>query len=244
MDVTVTYSQPGDGPTPSADSASGLTPANPIARLFARIINGALTFTVSLLFWLAALIAITLLVAGDLLRYLWPLIAKLDSDELSNADQIIADAISEYYASYSVGSATTDIALATLLPLAAALLAYLLRISYLCLMVRFAGGDIGHLALGLRVVNYRNGARPTFGQALGRALLKQLDSLFFPWLINGLMALFSPERRHLYDLAADTMVVPAAKIPSPAPQTYPSTSATDAPQLTGNRPLPLPPPRA
>ena len=74
------------------------------------------------------------------------------------------------------------------------------------LMVRYLGGDLGHLATGLRVVDVISGDRPSRMQSLGRASLKALDVLIFPWVINGLMVLCRHDRRHLYDLAADTQV--------------------------------------
>ena len=205
----VVYSEPGEQPGPAAGSGAILAAANPVARLFARVINGALLFILSLLFWLVVFVGIAVAVAGDLARELWPLVSEQAASDAPDAGPAIEDALSEYWSSYSVSAATMDAAIILLVPLGAALLVFIMRLMYLTLMVRFAGGDFGHLLLGLRVVNYRNGGRPSFGQALGRALLKQLDGLIFPWLINGVMVLVAPERRHLYDLAVNTMVIRA-----------------------------------
>lgn len=239
----VIYSEPGA----QAGSAAGLVPvlsaANPVARLFARVINGVLLFFITFCFWLVTLIVISVVVAGDLARYLWPLLRELNVGDPSHAGSVIEDALSEYWETYSVSAAASDVAVIVLVPLGAALLAFVLRLFYMCLMVRFAGGDFGHLVLGLRVVNYGDGRRPSFGQALGRALLKQLDWLIFLWLVNGVMVLFSRERRHLYDLAVNTMVVRAGQAMFPGPEDHPAAQPKDALQLTENRAIPLPPSR-
>ena len=189
--------------------------ANPGARLFARVINGVLLFFLTCCFWLVTFI-IGVAVAGDLVSNLWPQLSELSIGDTSDAGGIIEDALSDYWETYSVGAAAYDIAVLVLVPLGAALLAFVLRLLYLTLMVRFAGGDFGHLVLGMRVVNYGDGRRPSFGQALGRALLKHLDGLIIPWLVNGVMVLIVPERRHLYDIAANTVVVRAGRTALPA----------------------------
>ena len=239
----VVYSEPGEQPGHAASSASVLTAANPVARLFARVINGMLLLFITCCFWLVTLIVIGVLVAGDVVRYLWPLLRELDFSDTSQAGSVIEDALSEYWETYSVGAAASDVAVVVLVPLLAAMLAFVLRVLYMCLMVRFAGGDFGHLALGLRVVNYGDGRRPSFRQALGRALLKQLDWLIFLWLVNGVMVLFSRERRHSYDLAVNTMVVRAGQTKFPAPESHPAAQPADALQITENRAIPLPPSR-
>ena len=240
----VIYSEPGAQPATATGSVQVLAAANPVARLFARVINGAFLFTISLLFWLATFIGIGVVVAGDFVAQLWPLVNELAIGEVTDAGPAIEEAVAEYWASYSVGAATMDVAIALLAPLGAALLAFVLRILYLCLMYRFFGSDFGHLILGLRVVNYGDGRRPSFGQALGRALLKQFDGTGILWLVNGVMVLVAPERRHMYDLAANTMVIRAGGTAWSAPQTQPTGQPTDTPQLTGNRAIPLPPPRS
>lgn len=239
----VIYSEPGAQPGPAASSAPVLAAANPVARLFARVLNGVLLFFITFCFWLATLIVIGVVVAGDLARYLWPLLRELNVGDASHAGSVIEDALSGYWETYSVGAAASDVAVVVLVPLGAALLAFVLRLLYMCLMVRFAGGDFGHLVLGLCVVNYGDGRRPSFGQALGRALLKHLDWLIFPWLVNGVMVLFSRERRHLYDFAVNTMVVKAGQTMFPAPEAHPVAQSADALQLTESRAIPLPPSR-
>ena len=78
---------------------------------------------------------------------------------------------------------------------------------YLAFFVWYFGGRIGHLALGARVVNYRNGGPVSLGQAIGRAVMHLLDLLIIPWVINCVMVLARADRRHLYDLMAGTVVV-------------------------------------
>lgn len=171
----------------------------------------------------------------------WPLLNGLTIGDLPNAGETIADALSASFADYRV----RDAVLIALIPVAVAVLWVILRVLYFCLLVRFAGGDLGHLAMGMRVVNYRNGGRPSFGQALSRAILKQLDLLIMPWLLNGVMVLIAPERRHLYDIASNTMVVRAGRTAyrSSEPRPMAHSGPTDAPRLSENTAIPLPPSR-
>lgn len=81
------------------------------------------------------------------------------------------------------------------------------HLAYLAFFVWYFGGNIGHLVLGARVVNYRNGGPVSLGQAIGRAVVSLLDFLIIPWLVNCGMVLFRADRRHLYDLMAGTVVV-------------------------------------
>ncbi len=241
----VIYTEPGEPPGAASGSGSTLAAANPVARLFARVINGALLFLLSCVFWLAILITVGVIVVGDEVRDMWPMLSELAVRDAPDADKVVEDVLTDYWETYSVGAATMDVATVVLIPLGAALLVFTMRLMYLTLMVRFSGGDFGHLILGLRVVNYGNGRRPSFGQALGRALLKQLDGLIFPWLINGVMVLVAPERRHLYDLAVNTMVVRAGDTLLPASKTQPVEQTNGFPQLTERRQgIPLPPSRS
>ena len=113
----VVYSEPGAQPGHAAISASVLTAANPVARLFARVINGMLLFFITCCFWLVTLIVIGVLVAGDVVRYLWPLLRELDFSDTSHAGSVIEDALSEYWETYSVGAAASDVAVVALVPL-------------------------------------------------------------------------------------------------------------------------------
>lgn len=241
----VIYTEPGAQPGAVAGSGPALVAANPVARLFARVINGVLLFLLSCVFWLAIFITVGVIVVGDEVRDMWPVLSELAVSDTPDADKVIEDVLTEYWETYSVGAATLDAATLLLIPLGAALLVFVMRLMYLTLMVRFAGGDFGHLILGLRVVNYNDGRRPSFVQALGRALLKQLDGLIILWLINGVMVLVTPERRHLYDLAVNTMVVRAGKTVLLASENHSATPLINAPQLTERRQgIPLPPPRS
>ena len=245
VDGGVVYSEPGAQPRAAAGSGPALAAANPVARLFARVINGVLLFLLSGVFWLAVFVTVAVIVVGDEVRYIWPMLSEVPVSDTPGADKVVGDALAEYWETYSVGAVTLDAAALVLIPLGAALLAFIMRLMYLTLMVRFAGGDFGHLVLGLRVVNYNDGRRPSFGRALGRALLKQLDGLIILWLINGVMVLVAPERRHLYDLAVNTMVVRAGETALLASENHTATLSMDAPQLTERRQgIPLPPSRS
>ena len=169
----------------------------------------------------------------------WPSLNGLTIGDLPNAGETIADTLSASFADYRV----RDAVLIALIPVAAAVLWIILRVLYFCLLVRFAGGDLGHLAMGMRVVNYRNGGRPSFGQALSRAILKQLDLLIMPWLLNGVMAGFTRERRHSYDFIANTVVVAEGWTALPFLEPKPAYLVITDPQLTENRAIPLPPSR-
>ena len=81
------------------------------------------------------------------------------------------------------------------------------QVAYAAFFVWYFGGQMGHLVVGACVVNYRNGAPVSLGQAVGRAVLFLLDLLIIPWLINCGMVLFRADRRHLYDLMVGTVVV-------------------------------------
>ena len=81
------------------------------------------------------------------------------------------------------------------------------ELAYLAFFVWYFGGNIGHLVLGARVVNHRNGGPVSLGQAIGRAVVSLLDWLIIPALINCGMVLFRAVRRHLYDLMVGTVVV-------------------------------------
>ena len=81
------------------------------------------------------------------------------------------------------------------------------QVAYAAFFIWYFGGNIGHLALGARVVNHRNGGPVSLGQSIGRAVVSLLDLLIIPWLINCGMVLFRADRRHLYDLMVGTVVV-------------------------------------
>ena len=81
------------------------------------------------------------------------------------------------------------------------------QFAYLAFFVWYFGGNMGHLVLGARVVNHRNGGAVSLGQSIGRAVVSLLDLLVIPWLVNCAMVLFRADRRHLYDLMVGTVVV-------------------------------------
>ena len=236
MNGPVLYSEPGSEPRQANDSSAQVSLApNPLARLFARLINGAIWIGAGLLLLLGSVAVI----GGIAFSEIWPLLNELTVAELSAAERIIADALAESFADYRV----RDAVLIALIPIAAALLWVILRLLYLCLLVRFAGGDLGHLAMGMRILSYRDGLRPSFGQALGRAMLKQLDVLIIPWLFNGVMTLANREGRHSYDFIAGTIVVREGWTMLPLLEPKPEYLVITDPQLHGDTAIPLPPSR-
>ncbi len=80
-------------------------------------------------------------------------------------------------------------------------------LAYLTFFYWYFGGSIGHLVLGARVVNHRNGGPLSLGQAIGRSVVTILDWFGILFLINSAMVLIRADRRHLYDLMAGTVVV-------------------------------------
>ena len=234
MGGSVSYSEPGSARRPvSPEPAQTSYRPAALARLFARIINAGI--------WLAAGLLLLFgsagVIGGIALSEIWPALDDLLVGDLPDIDRIAGDALVERFAQYRV----IDAILVALIPFAAAVLWVILRLLYLALMVRFAGGDVGHLAMGMRVVNYRNGQRPSFGQALSRALLKQLDLLVIPWLFNGVMATFNRERRHTYDFIANTIVVAEGWTLLPFLEPKPSYLVMTSAQLGENTAIPLPP---
>lgn len=234
MDGSVSYSEPGSAPRPtSADAAQASYAPAPLARLSARIINAAIWLGAGLLL----LFGSAGVIGGIALVEIWPALNDLLVGDLPDIGRITGDALVEGFAHYRV----RDAILIGLIPFAAAASWIMLRVLYLCLLVRFAGGDLGHLAVGMRVVNYRNGGRPSFGQALGRAILKQLDILVLPWMLNGIMVVVNRDRRHSYDYIANTVVVAEGWTALPFLEPRPARFVIRDPQLNENAAIPLPP---
>jgi uncharacterized RDD family membrane protein YckC len=82
--------------------------------------------------------------------------------------------------------------------------------AYLLYFVKLESGPqqatIGKLILGIKLVDAKTGQRISFGQSLGRFLVKHLFSGWF-FCIGFLMALFTEQKQSLHDLAAGTFVV-------------------------------------
>jgi uncharacterized RDD family membrane protein YckC len=72
------------------------------------------------------------------------------------------------------------------------------------------GATPGKLALGLRVAK-ADGSRAGAGAIAARTLLRLLDGLPFLYLVGFVAILVTPARQRLGDLAAGTVVVPAAR---------------------------------
>ena len=171
------YSEPGPELQRESPGSTQISFApNPFARLFARLINAVIWVGAGLLLLLANLV----IIGGIAISETWPLLNDLLIADVPNTDRLIVEVLAESFADYRV----RDVALIALIPIATIPLWFILRMAYLCLLVRFAGGDLGHLVMGMRVVSYRHGCRPSFGQALSRAILRQLDLLVMPFLLN------------------------------------------------------------
>ena len=68
-------------------------------------------------------------------------------------------------------------------------------------------GTLGHLAVRARVRDYGTGNLAFPAQAWGRATAELPDLLAVPVLVNAAMVMTREDRRHIYDLLADTVVV-------------------------------------
>jgi uncharacterized RDD family membrane protein YckC len=80
-----------------------------------------------------------------------------------------------------------------------------LFLGYYVVFEALTGWTIGKLVMGLRVVA-EDGDSISWGQALGRNLLRFVDGLFF-YLIAALFVWSSSKRQRLGDLAANTFVI-------------------------------------
>ena len=82
---------------------------------------------------------------------------------------------------------------------------FLVVIGYYVVFEVVAGGTIGKLVTGLRVVG-EDGNSISWGQALGRNLLRVVDALFF-YFIAAIFVWTSSKRQRLGDRAANTFVI-------------------------------------
>jgi uncharacterized RDD family membrane protein YckC len=82
---------------------------------------------------------------------------------------------------------------------------FLIFIGYYVVFEVLTGWTIGKLVMGLRVVA-EDGDSISWGQALGRNLLRLVDSLFF-YLIGAIFVWSSSKRQRLGDRAANTFVI-------------------------------------
>jgi uncharacterized RDD family membrane protein YckC len=81
----------------------------------------------------------------------------------------------------------------------------LIVIGYYVVFEVVAGGTIGKLVMGLRVVG-EDGDSISWGQALGRNLLRVVDALFF-YFIAAIFVWTSSKRQRLGDRVANTFVI-------------------------------------
>ena len=81
----------------------------------------------------------------------------------------------------------------------------LILLGYYVVFEVVAGGTIGKLVTGLRVVG-EDGGSISWGQALGRNLLRVVDALFL-YLIAAIFVWTSSKRQRLGDRAANTFVI-------------------------------------
>jgi uncharacterized RDD family membrane protein YckC len=94
-----------------------------------------------------------------------------------------------------------------------------LNLAYFILLEWLAGGTIGKLAVGIRVVR-QDGSRCSLGQVLIRNVLRIVDFLPAFYLLGAVLVLRSPNRQRLGDRLANTAVAkhPVPKgTPPPAP---------------------------
>ena len=87
-----------------------------------------------------------------------------------------------------------------------ALLYFLLTLAYYVVTEAAWGATLGKRALGL-VVRRVDGGRASFGQVLGRNVLRIVDGLPFLYLLGLIVMVATPRRQRLGDLAAGTVVV-------------------------------------
>ena len=84
-------------------------------------------------------------------------------------------------------------------------------VAYHALTIHRFGGTPGHLAVHAQVVNHRTGEKLSIGRSTARALPGALDWLFVPICINAALVMTRPDRRHIYDLITNTVVVSKAE---------------------------------
>ena len=84
-------------------------------------------------------------------------------------------------------------------------------VAYHALTIHRFGGTPGHLAVHAQVVNHRTGEKLSIGRSTTRALPGMLDWLFVPICINAALVMTRPDRRHIYDLITNTVVVGKAE---------------------------------
>ena len=83
-------------------------------------------------------------------------------------------------------------------------------VAYHALTIHRFGGTPGHLAVHAQVVNHRTGEKLSIGRSTARALPGALDMFFVPICINAACVMTRPDRRHIYDLITNTVVVSKA----------------------------------
>ena len=84
-------------------------------------------------------------------------------------------------------------------------------VAYHALTIHRFGGTPGHLAVHAQVVNHRTGEKLSIGRSTARALPGMLDMFFVPICINAALVMTRPDRRHIYDLITNTVVVSKAE---------------------------------
>ena len=97
-------------------------------------------------------------------------------------------------------------------------------VAYHAVTIHLYGGAPSHLAVQARVVNHRTGEQLTIGRSTARALPGVLDLLIVPIIINAALVMTRPDRRHLYDVIAGTVVVSHEQAPTPDRPAAPSNS--------------------
>lgn len=80
--------------------------------------------------------------------------------------------------------------------------------AYFALMEGYLGRTLGKMAVGVRVVDEQTGQVPGPGKAALRTVLRLVDGLLC-YLVAFVVALVSPRRQRIGDMAAHTLVVRA-----------------------------------
>ena len=81
-------------------------------------------------------------------------------------------------------------------------------LAYFLICEGAAGQTLGKKLVGIRVVSV-DGTRASWGQVLGRTLLRPVDGLPFAYILGLVVALVNGRRQRIGDVAAHTTVVPA-----------------------------------
>ena len=83
----------------------------------------------------------------------------------------------------------------------------ILNVGYRTAMFHQYGATIGHMAMKAKLVNNTTGGDLTLQQAAIRSICQLLNHLMIPVIINMIMVMLRKDKRHLYDLIANTVTI-------------------------------------